>query len=42
MDFAVGEADILDVDAVRDVQIGALGEVRVAAPLSESGRRFER
>jgi hypothetical protein len=29
LDFAVGEADILDANAARDVQIGTLGEVRV-------------
>ncbi|HEU4730930.1 MAG TPA: HlyD family efflux transporter periplasmic adaptor subunit, partial [Kofleriaceae bacterium] len=31
LDFAVGEADIADMQAARDVQIGTLGDVRVVA-----------
>jgi multidrug efflux pump subunit AcrA (membrane-fusion protein) len=32
LDFAVAEADILDPNAARDVQIGTLGEVRMIGP----------
>jgi macrolide-specific efflux system membrane fusion protein len=32
LDFAVSEADIVDADATRDIQIGTLGDVRAVAP----------